>query len=344
MKDENITSNFFDLFDDLSASLVSFWKSQTIYVAVKLGLFEKISKEGIKLQDLTDELEIDKEGLQRLVRALCSLDLLKVQNEKIFITKKGEFLREDNEFTLAAAALMWNEEHYNAWSKAAVAVKNSSEVFSSIYEYSFFTWLEKNNDKAELYQKAISTYAKKDYFKIPKIHDFSKHKKILDVGGGSGFLLKYMLEEYPEIRGILLDTRKSIELAQNEVLKLYNERCSFISVDFFKKVPKEADAIFLCRILHDWDDGMASIILRNCYEALEENQHLYIVELVLPDDINNPLGALLNLSMLTITGGKERTKNEFNNLLDKNGFEIQKIKELDGLNSLIISIKSKGYL
>ena len=339
MKDEIITDNFFELFDELSASLVSFWKSQTIYAAVKLGLFDKIGSDGIKLQNLVDNFKIDKDGLQRLVRALCSLDLLKVQKEKIFITKKGEFLREDNEFSLSAAAIMWNEEHYHAWSNATLAIKNGSEVFSSIYGEPFFTWLEKNKDKAELYQKAISTYAKKDYFRIPKIHDFSKHKRILDVGGGSGFFLKYMLEEYPEIKVMLLDTEKSIEIAQQDILKIYDERCTFFTGNFFEKIPKVADAIFLFRILHDWNDELVVKILRKCYDALVQNQHLYIVELILPDDYNNPHGALLNLNMLTVTGGKERTRNDFKTLLEENGFQIDEFKQIDELNSLIISTR-----
>jgi len=336
---ERKQDNFFELFDEISSSLVSFWESQTISAGVKLGIFENINQKGIFLEELADKIEIEYETLLKIIRGLSALDLLKVKENRVFITRKGEFLQNDNEFSLATAAIMWSEEHYETWKKISNSLKSGKEEFSSLFNKPYFEWLEVSDKKAELYQKAISTYAKKDYYRVPKIQDFSKHKIVLDVGGGSGHLLRYLLEMHPNLKGMLLESKKTIEIAKYEVLKDFTNRCEFITGNFFEKIPKGADAIFLCRILHDWDDENASKILSNCYEVLESNDKLYVVELILHEDLNDPLGALLNLNMLTITGGKERTKTEFRQLLERSCFKIEHIKEINNSNSLIIATK-----
>lgn len=339
MIEERKQDDFFELFDNLSASLVSFWESQTIYAGVKLGIFENINQEGTLLEKLADSIEIEYENLLKIIRGLSSLDLLIVENDRVFITRKGEFLQNDSEFSLAAAAIMWNEEHYETWKKTFHSLKSGKEEFSSLFDAPYFEWLEDSEKKAELYQKAISTYAKKDYQRVPIIQDFSRHKVVLDVGGGSGHLLRYLLEMYPNLKGVLFESEKTIEIAKNAVMKDFTDRCEFIIGNFFEKLPKGADAIFLCRILHDWNDEDARKILNNCFNAMKKDENLYIIELILPEDLNKPLGALLNLNMLTLTGGKERTKTEFIQLLERSGFNIEQIKEINNINSLIIATR-----
>jgi len=340
MVDERKQNNFSDLFDNLSASLVSFWESQTIYAGVKLGIFENINQEGTFLEELADSIEIEYENLLKIIRGLSSLDLLKVKNNRVFITQKGEFLQNDSEFSLASAAIMWNEEHYETWKKTFHALKSGKEEFSSLFNAPYFEWLEDSDKEAELYQRAISTYAKKDYRKVPIIQDFSRHKVVLDVGGGSGHLLRNLLEMYPNLKGVLLESEITIKIAKTEVLKDFTDRCEFVIGNFFERIPKGADAIFLCRVLHDWNDEYASKILNNCFDAIGKNDRLYIIELILPEDLNKPLGALLNLNMLTLTGGKERTKTEFTQLLERSGFNIEQIKNINNINSLIIATKA----
>ncbi|MHA1302826.1 MAG: methyltransferase, partial [Candidatus Heimdallarchaeaceae archaeon] len=225
------------------------------------------------------------------------------------------------------------------WSQTFQAVKEGKEVFSSVYGKPFFEWIEENTEKAELYQKAIESYAKRDYDELPNIVDLSQHKIIMDVGGGSGILLNYILDKYPNLKGILFEQEETIEIAKKSFLNSKIGRCKFISGNFFMNLPKEADAIFLCRILHDWNDHFASQILKNCNRALDTGQKLYVIELILPEDFNDPLGGLLTLNMLTLTNGKERTLKEYQNLLSENGFEVIEIKELKSVSSLIIATK-----
>jgi len=338
MLDENQSK----LFDDLSSELVSYWKTQTIYAGVKLGIFEIIGKNRVKLNELETKCGINKIGLNRLVRALCSLELLKNECDEVSLTEKGKFFLKEHEYTLAPATIHWAEEHYNTWGKVVDSIKAGGETFSEIYRKPFFKWLEDNSDRAKSYQIAMESYAKRDYQSIADLYDFSNIECLMDVGGGSGILLDYVLDKNPKLKGILFEQEKSIEAAKTSKLKNKLSRCEFISGDFFKEIPKRADGIILARILHDWDDKDVNIILRNCNAALNLNDKLFLVELILPTDMNNPFGGLLSLNMLALTGGKERIEKEFEFLLSLNGFKLNEIRELNSVSSLIIASKIKG--
>jgi len=338
MLDENQTK----LFDDLSSELVSYWKTQTIYSGVKLGVFDKIGYSSLKMEQLANICEINIKGLKRLIRALCALELLEISSDKISLTEKGKFFLEDHEYTLAPATIHWGEEHYNIWGKIIESIREGREIFTDIYGKPYFSWIEDNTIRANRYQKAIESYAKRDYQSILEIYDFSNIKCIMDVGGGSGILLDFILEENQKIKGILFEQEMSIKAAKASKLKNKLNRCEFIVGDFFKKIPRGADGIILARILHDWDDKEVKIILRNCNVSLNLNDKLFLVELILPSDKNNSLGGLLSLNMLALTGGKERTKDEFETLLNSNGFELIEVRKLNSVSSLIIALKTRS--
>ncbi|NHK30966.1 MAG: methyltransferase, partial [Asgard group archaeon] len=216
------------------------------------------------------------------------------------------------------------------------------EIFSDIYGKPYFSWLEDDTTRANHYQKAMESYAKRDYQSITEIYNFSSIKCLMDVGGGSGILLDFVLEKYQELKGILFEQEKSIKAAKMSNLKNKLNRCEFFVGDFFKEIPKGADGIILARILHDWDDKEANIVLQNCNAALNLNDKLFLVELILPSDMNDPFGGLLSLNMLALTGGKERTKEELETLLNSNGFELVELRKLNSVSSLIVASKIKN--
>jgi len=331
----------FKLFDDLSSELVSYWKTQTIYSGVKLGVFKIIGHSSLNLDQLANKIEINIKGLKRLIRALCALELLKISSDKISLTEKGKFFLEDHEYTLAPATIHWAEEHYYTWGNIVESIREGREIFTDIYGKPYFSWLEDNAIRAYNYQKAMESYAKRDYQFITDVYNFSNIKCLMDVGGGSGILLDYILEKNHKIKGILFEQKKSIKAAKASKLKNKLNRCEFISGDFFNEIPRGSDGIILARILHDWDDKEANIILQNCNVALNINDKLFLVELILPSDMNNSFGGLLSLNMLALTGGKERTKEEFETLLNSNGFELTEIRKLNSVSSLIITSKIK---
>jgi len=322
--------------------LVSYWKSQTIYTAVKLNILEHLSKKSSKIQDLANELNLNSDALKRLLKALQALGIIIYENEYLKLTSEGHLFTEDHPSTLKFASLVWGDEHYLSWHYLPQAIRTGMAGFETHFGKNFFDWLNDHPRKLEIYHKAIADYANQDYKNLLKIHDFSGHRRILDLGGGIGILLSFILEKNKELKGFLLENPSVIRLAskflKNERLL---SRCQLIPGSFFDKIPFKYDAIIMSRILHDWNDAKCQIILQNCYDALNKNGILYIIEIIYPDTISVDKGVLLNLNMLVVTGGRERTKDEFNNILRKGRFLLKEIKPINSFLSLLIATKMK---
>ncbi len=152
-------------------------------------------------------------------------------------------------------------------------------------------------------------------------YDFAGISSIVDIGGGQGKLLEKILQFNPGIKGTVFDTASTIERVEQQLGdNAGTRRCSYVAGDFFISVPQGADAYILCGVIHDWDDSRAITILRNCRRAMAGKGRVLLVDMVVPDTDARSFSKLLDLNMLAMTGGRERTKAEFRALLDAAGY------------------------
>jgi hypothetical protein len=138
--------------------------------------------------------------------------------------------------------------------------------------------------------------------------------------------LQLALQKYPAIRGILYDLPGVTERAKaNLRAARLADRCTVIGGNFFESVPVGADAYLMRHIIHDWDDEKATRILHNVHRAMREDGQLLVVEGVIPPGNDPSFGKLLDLTMLVIPGGKERTEEEYRKLYEAGGFHLTRI-------------------
>ncbi|MHA1275146.1 MAG: methyltransferase, partial [Promethearchaeota archaeon] len=165
-----------------------------------------------------------------------------------------------------------------------------------------------------------------------------------DVGGGTGKLLAKILIHNKNIeKGILFDLHSVIKNAKKTFNDLnLKSRMEYISGDFFEKIPVKADTIIMSRVLHDWNDKNAKLILKNVNSALENEGNLLILEMVVPDNPEFDFGISLNFNLLVNVGGKERTLSEFEDMLRQTSFKLIDIKRSIGSISLIIAKKRRN--
>src|SRR4029079_11729420 len=156
-------------------------------------------------------------------------------------------------------------------------------------------------------------------------YDFSSIRTLVDVGGGVGSLFGAILQEYSDMRGVLCDLPPVIESArQQSGIQGLGDRCQLVGVDFFASVPTVGDAYLFKHVLHDWDDERAIQILKKCHDVMPGGSRLIVIEMVIASDYEGSLGKTLDLQMLLI-GGKERRKEEFQDLFRASGFELMRI-------------------
>ena len=196
--------------------------------------------------------------------------------------------------------------------------------FEDLFGHPFFVWLAEQSDERSMFHRALRAYAQEDYTALPSLVDLERHRRVVDAGGGSGDLLSILLRAQPRLTGVLLER---LEVAREYTVPSdLVGRVEALAADLFGEWPVRGDAIFLARVLHDWPDEAAASILCQAAGALDPGGRLYVVEGLL--DEKSPSG-LLDLNMLVMTGGRERSLRDFKELLQATGFQLAVARSLD---------------
>jgi SAM-dependent methyltransferase len=189
-----------------------------------------------------------------------------------------------------------------------------------------FDWYAQNPEEAAYFNAAMGNLSALAANELVRVYDVSGVRTVADVGGAHGVLLAAVLKANPAARGILFDLPHVIATAGDEIAAQgLAERCELVSGDFFEEVPPGADLHLLKQIAHDWDDARSTRILQNCHRALTPGGTLLLVEMVVPADNQPSPAQAMDLNMLVLLSGRERTEEEFRDLLHAAGFELERV-------------------
>ncbi len=299
--------------------------------ACKLNVFDIIGDCSLSSFEIAKRLNLDNKSTSILLKALTQIEFLKEINEKYSLTDLSFHLTEQHPNSLKYACLNWSSEHLNAWQKLDYSISSGKSSFELQYGSNYFQYLRNHPEKLDHYHKAMYEYALVDYKDLTKIIDFSIHKSITDVGGGYGALIGMVKNKYTNIHCNLFDLPEVIENCNNNLFDRTEG-------NFFESIPLGSDALILSRILHDWHESKASMILTNCYNSLPINGTLYVIENC-TDKIKIDL-SLLSLNMLSMCESHERTSIEYIELANKSGFKYSGEKTLNDLQTILIFKKS----
>lgn len=250
-----------------------------------------------------------------------------MQERKFELTPVAELLRSDSPNSLRDYAIMMGEDWiWQAYGELMHSVKTGETAHDKVQGMSSFEFYAKNREAGMIFNKAMTNLSLLTAPAIVAGYDFSGLGRLVDIAGGHGLLLSAILNANPHLQGVLFDLPFVIENA-GELLESAGvaARTEKISGDFFESVPAGADAYLMKHIIHDWNDEQSVKILQNIHRAMNDEGKLLIVEMIVPEG-NEPSPAKeLDLTMLTIEGGKERTAAEYTKLLEASGFRLTKI-------------------
>jgi len=303
------------------------WISQLVYVTAKLKLADLVAQEARTPHELAGLTDTRPEPLARALRALASLGIFRsTQQGRYETTPLAETLRSDVPGSQWALAIMMGEEHYRCWGDLLYSLQTGQKSFDKLYGQQVFEYLGSNPDAARVFDAAMTSVHGRESLPMAQAYDFSRFGRVVDIGGGNGSLLSTILNEHPNVKGIVFDlpgviARTKESIAQAEL----DDRLSLETGNFFESVPPGADCYLMRHIIHDWTDEECGVILKNCHDAMSNGATLLIAESVIPDGDEPFFGKLLDLTMLLIPGGKERTADEYAVLLAANGFEMTRI-------------------
>jgi predicted O-methyltransferase YrrM len=306
-----------------------FTLSQALYAVAKLGVADVMRPgEPLPVADIATRVGADADALYRILRALAAEGLFREGPERAFrLTQTGEVLRDDIDGTMRYVAIMNAEQLYPVWTHVLEVVRSGAPATEQLWGKSHFDRLAERPEEAEIFNRAMAGGAAIRFATLLAL-DWSAIRIVVDIGGGTGGILLRLLAREPHLHGILFDLPHLADEARAAIAAAgLDDRCEFVGGSFFETIPANGDAYLLAQVLHDWDDADSTRILRACRAAIADGSRLVVLEQIVPDGNEPHPSKLLDLHMLVVVGGRERSEAEFRDLLAAGGFRLQRIIE-----------------
>jgi hypothetical protein len=272
--------------------------------------------------------------LRRLMRGLASIGVFAETPEGQFAnTDVSEYMRSDVTPSLRDLLLYLNDDAVlRAWQHLPTVLQSGAPAFAAVNGVAVFDYIAADPKRTETVAKAMAGIYGPEGPKIAVSYPFGRFKTLIDIGGGQGHILAEILKQHPALQGALLDLPPTAEVARNFLAgQSLSHRCDVFAGDFFATVPAGYDAYVIKSVLHDWEDDKAVQILRQCRDAMPSHGRVLVIEIVVYP--GKPMGhphLMIDLEMMVLAGGKERTEQEFATLLNSAGLTLEKVTPIDG--------------
>ncbi|MER6774786.1 methyltransferase [Streptomyces bacillaris] len=328
-------SNGIDANHELRRKIMGFIISQSIFSVNELGIPDLLAGGPASVESLARDSGADADALNRVMRVLAAEGIFAEGPTGVFgLEPMGKLLCTSTAGSLSNFADLMGGQSYQAWSEAIYSVRTGKPAFDHVFGQPHFDWLAENPEAAADFNRAQAGLVSLRMAPLLE-HDWSGVGTVVDVGGGNGALLAALLSRHEHLRGVLFDLPHVVGeadpvLREADVLT----RCERVGGNFFGALPGGGDVYALAQILHDWGTEDAVSILRNCRAAMPAGGRILILEQVIPEDSQPHPAKLLDLHMLVLLGGRERTESDWHDLLAQSGFRIEKI-EMSPRSSLI---------
>ena len=301
--------------------------TQLLYVAVTLGIADLLAGEPRTTEELAATAGAQEDALYRALRALASLGVFReVSPRRFALTPLAELLRTDHPHSLSAMVRVQGAEVYRAWAELPYSLRTGAPAFDYAYGMSHFDYLAQHAEASAVFNRTMSENTARSATALISAYTFPASGVVVDIGGGHGAFLAAVLQAHPALRGVLFDQPHVVEGATPTLEAAgVAERCVRVGGDFFTPPLPTGDLYLLRQVIHDWDDVRSSSILRHCAQAMTHNGKVLVIEALIPPGNDPSPVKLLDLQMLVMTGGRQRTEEEYRQLYATVGLRLLRI-------------------
>jgi hypothetical protein len=299
-----------------------------IATAVRLKIIDGLDSEPRFPRELAEPLRLDERALTRFLRGLAVLKIVKEHPAGLVtqfsLTPAGLLLRSDADGQLARYALLCEKQYLPAWTSMETALSEGLTPFQSVFGKPVWQHRLDNPEQGSLFNQWLHGQSSTIVDDLVAALDFFPFKRVADIGGGIGIVLSRILQHFPGCRGVLAEQPSVLKQAERFLHECgLLDRCDLTATDFFVSAPMGCDAYLLESVLHDWDDEDCIRILVSLREAMSPGSRLFLIERILPVmATEEPETIWIDLMMMNITGGRERTLREYEALLDRANLSI----------------------
>ena len=312
-------------FDTLQQMAAGYCLPRCLHMVANLGVADALEETPRTASDLAASVGAHPGALGRVLRLLAAHGVFDMQGgDKFGHSPASRLLRSDHPQSMHAWArvtglpILWS-----SFGAMEHSVRTGLPAAAEVFPGGFWEYLAEHPAEGRVFNAAMVAKARGAVAGILASYDFSGFGLIGDIGGGSGHLLRAILDTAPTAKGVLFDLPQVIEEASG----MASERLTLQSGDFFRGDLPNCDAYLLMEIIHDWADEEAAAILKAIRRAAPAHAKLLVIETIVPDNPGPDWSKVLDMIMLTLVGGRQRTQQEYEELLAQAGFVLE--REID---------------
>ena len=317
--------------------ITGYWRSQAVGVAARLAIADRLGDGPKTVATLAAETATNEAALFRLLRGLASFGVFVETAPRTFaLTPLAGTLRSNvpgsmRDFAMAETA----PGHWLPWGNLDEAVRTGERATPAALGCEIFEWYGTHPVEGAAFSGAMGNLSALAAQEVGRVLPLPEKATVVDVGGAHGTLLAGVLKANPAARGVLTDLPHVIADAPRALAALgIAGRVEAVPGDFFQAVP-EGDVYLLKQVLHDWNDEQCVALLQNCARAMRPGGKVVVVEMVVPEDGTPSLAQIMDLNMLVMLPGRERTEAEFSALFRAAGLSAANVMPTHSPFSLV---------
>jgi hypothetical protein len=315
--------------DRLRRQIEAYHESALVYSAVKLGLPDTLAAGPLTSEQLAAALGLSAPHLHRFLRGLCTIGICEERPDGMFaLAPGGQCLKSDSPSELAKKVEIVVGQYWRPWANLVSSLQTGAPAFDDVFGMSVSEWRSVNATQGALFDSYLAKETAGQLGSIIEAIDFS----------GVGTVAILPVRYRPD--GVPYDRAYMVEMSQPFLpLLKAAKRVEFVAGDVLAEIPVEADLYLLHGVLQQWDDEAARMILANVRSAMPGAAKLFIVERLMPERAaDDPAAIMLDLHMMTITGGRARSLAEFETLLTEAGLALSKVTPTSAGSSVIEAV------
>jgi hypothetical protein len=266
--------------------------------------------------------------LHRFLRGLAVIGICEeLPDESFALTATGHSLKSGSSSSLPEKAAIAVEQYWRPWADLVYSVQTGKPAFEHAFGMSVWDWRALHAEQGAMFDSDLARETLAHADSILAGIDFAEAGLVADIGGGSGGLVAAVARAHAHITGIVFDQPQRLGIAKSFLQSLgVAERVQFVGGDFFSEIPVSADMYLLKSVLHDWEDAECRMILESCRAAMPGHATLFVIERLLPARAeDDPPAVMIDLDMMAITGGRERSLAELDGLVSRSGLAVSKV-------------------
>jgi hypothetical protein len=314
-------------------------------VVARLSVADHLTNGPKHVDDIASACEVNSDALYRVMRAVCTVGVFtEVEPRRFAQTPMSDLMRQDHPQSLRPFVVFFpNPLHFRSYANLMHSVKTGETTAIPTVGKELFEYLQEDPEESAIFNAAMVNVTQTFIPAVLEAYDFGETRTLVDVGGGHGSVLAAILQKYPNMKGILFDLPHVVEGAGPHLKAMgVAERCATASGSFFESVPSGGDTYIMKNIIHDWNDEKCLVILRNIAVRLKgvPRGKLILLEFALTPGNQPELGKWADIEMLALPGGRERSAEEYRELLGRAGFKLTRVVSTQAPPSVIEAVLS----